>query len=107
MVLDPAWFMRAHNMSTGDRSWFTITAYIRRDGKTHIDITLEGKNIDPTCYEVAPGCMICRIAQDFIRVNKQHLKNRENYGAQLKFDAAFSFIEEAINEDPDHQWESL
>ena len=45
--------------------------------------------------------------KDFIRVNKQHLKNRENYGAQLKFDAAFSFIEEAINEDPDHQWESL
>ena len=45
--------------------------------------------------------------KDFIRVNKEHLKSRENYGAQLKFDAAFSFIEEAINEDPDHQWESL
>ena len=30
--------------------------------------------------------------KDFIRVNKEHLKSRENYGAQLKFDAAFSFM---------------
>ena len=45
--------------------------------------------------------------KEFIRVNRAHLKNRNGYGSQLKFAAAFSFIEKALEDDPDHEWESV
>ena len=45
--------------------------------------------------------------KELIRVNRAHLKNRDGYGSQLKFAAAFSFIEKALEDDPDHEWESV
>eukprot|EP01052_Picozoa_sp_SAG31_P033113 SAG31_NODE_3703_length_3974_cov_7.925161_2_plen_486_part_00 len=79
LVLGPVWQTRPHNNSTGDRTWFTITVYQRADGYIPPpDITLEGKAIDPRCYEAAPGHMICTNSTG-MQNSATHLKSIQNF----------------------------
>ena len=45
--------------------------------------------------------------KSFLKLQRKHLACRENFSASLKKDPAFSFIEKAITEDPDREWETL
>ena len=82
--------------------------------RTHAEAAHVGTDAPIKSVLVACGCWTSTNnfikgsdMKEFIRVNRAHLKNRDGYGSQLKFAAAFSFIEKALEDDPDHEWESV
>jgi hypothetical protein len=79
VVLGPAWLMRAHNNSTGNRNWFTISVYMRGDGLVAPpDINLEGGKLDPRCYQNAPGHLIGCSATG-MQNTASHLRSVQNF----------------------------
>jgi hypothetical protein len=44
---------------------------------------------------------------DFLRANKNHFENSENFRLSLKKAAAFEFIKAAAEEYPDQEWNGL